>query len=106
VVRTCDKHAGVAKLYGEAQQAIAAGDMAAAKTKLEQVIASDPAYRKAKAQLDEIVAKKKPAVDKEDTSAPPPISRPPSLTETPRPRQPHSWCGHPTKSMASLRSSR
>jgi len=71
VVRTCDKHVGIAKLYGEAQQAIAAGDMAAAKTKLEQVIASDPAYRKAKAQLDEIVAKKKPAVDEEDTSAPP-----------------------------------
>lgn len=63
VTITCDTHSGLSKLYSEAQAAIAAGDLATAKDKLAQVVASNPAYRQAKQQLDEINAGKKPAPD-------------------------------------------
>jgi len=70
VVRTCEMHAGVAAIYQDAQKAIATGDLKAAQDKLSQVVAADPAYRKAKAQLADIEAKKKPSVDTDDTSKP------------------------------------
>jgi len=76
-VQTCEKHAGIATPYAEAQQAIAAGDLSAAQEKLTQVVAIDATYRKAKSQLDELKANKKPAVDLDDTSAPP-ASAPPA----------------------------
>jgi len=70
-VRTCDKHAGVAAVYAEAQTAIAAGDLKTAQDRLARVVAVDATYRKAKAQLDEVKANRKPTVDEQDTSVPP-----------------------------------
>jgi hypothetical protein len=60
---TCDKHANVPPLYAEAQAALAAGDTKLAAAKLAQVLALDPAYRKAKEQAALIAKGGKPAPD-------------------------------------------
>lgn len=65
---TCDTHSQLPTLYAEAQTALAAGNTALAATKLDQVLALDPTYRKAKEQSDAIKKGEKPAPD---TSAPP-----------------------------------
>ncbi|PKQ15455.1 MAG: hypothetical protein CVT67_09555 [Actinobacteria bacterium HGW-Actinobacteria-7] len=67
ITRLCPRHAQLESLYQAAQQALAAGDMAAAKKALEQVVAIDPAFAKAAAQLDTIAGGGKPAPD---TSSP------------------------------------
>jgi len=72
VVRTCDEHAKIAVLYQDAQKAIATGDIQTAQAKLAEVVAADPAYRKAKSQLADIDSKREPVVDKDDTSKPAP----------------------------------
>lgn len=68
-VITCEEHGGLATLYDQAQQAIAAGDLTTARERLATVIATDPTYRKAKAQLDAIDAGQTPDVDAGDDSA-------------------------------------
>jgi len=62
-VETCDLHAKLAKLYDDAQKAIAAGDVEGAKAALTQVLKLDVTYRAAGTQLADINAGKKPAVD-------------------------------------------
>lgn len=62
-VITCETHGSLGTLYDEAQRAIASGDLTTARERLATIVASDPTYRKAKAQLDEIDAGKTPAVD-------------------------------------------
>lgn len=61
--RTCDKHSKLADLYAAAQEAITKGDLKSASEKLKQVVAEEPTYRKAKTQLDTIVAGKTPTPD-------------------------------------------
>ncbi len=63
VVVTCDKHAKAPTLYAEAQTALAAGDTKLAASKLAQVLALDPTYRKAKEQAASIAKGGKPAPD-------------------------------------------
>ena len=53
----------VAALYAEAQAAIGAGNLTLAQSKLDAVIALEPAYGKAKAQSDAIKAGKKVTPD-------------------------------------------
>lgn len=70
VVKTCDEHAAVLPLYEQAQVAIADGDLKTAEEKLAQVVAADPAFRKAKSQLDSVKAGQEPAVDNEEPAPP------------------------------------
>lgn len=70
VVRTCEQHAGLVTLYQDAQKAIAEGDLKAAKDKLTKIVESDPAFRKAKEQLDKVTAGEKPEVDNEQPAPP------------------------------------
>jgi hypothetical protein len=67
VIVTCEKHTKVAKLYAEAQDALAVGDTKLAATKLAQVLAIDSGYRKAKEQADQIAKGGKPAPDTSST---------------------------------------
>ncbi|MEI8082765.1 MAG: hypothetical protein WCI74_13075 [Actinomycetes bacterium] len=67
---TCDRHSGLATTYAEAQAALAVGDIKLAATKLDQVLAVDPTYRKAKAQSDAIKKGQKPAPDTNTPSTP------------------------------------
>lgn len=60
---TCDTHGGLASLYDAAQKAIAAGDLDAARAKLETVLAKNPAYKNASAQLDDIKNGRTPTPD-------------------------------------------
>jgi len=62
-VETCDLHTKLAKLYDDAQKAIAAGDLEGAKAALTQVLKLSATYRKAGTQLADINAGKKPAPD-------------------------------------------
>lgn len=62
-VITCSTHGDVGKLYESAQEAIAAGDLAAAREMLATVVARDPAYGKAKEQLAAIDAGQPPSAD-------------------------------------------
>lgn len=63
VTKTCDRHLKLEALYSSAQSDIASGDLVAAQKKLADVVAIDPTFRKAKTQLDQIVAKKRPSPD-------------------------------------------
>lgn len=60
---TCDKHKRLEELYAQAQAAISASDLAAARLKLAEVVKADAAFRRAKAQLDAIDAGQKPTPD-------------------------------------------
>lgn len=62
-IETCDLHKKLAALYADAQKAIAAGDLAAAKKSLTELLKLDPAYRSAGKQLADIDAGKKPTAD-------------------------------------------
>lgn len=77
VTVTCDKHKQLPILYADAQTALAAGDTKLAATKLAQVIALDPTYRKAKEQSDSIAKGGKPAPD---TTPAPNVVTPPPVT--------------------------
>jgi hypothetical protein len=60
---TCEKHKALEALYAAAQKAIAAGDLAAARAKLAEVLGLDANFRKAADQAAQIDAGKKPAPD-------------------------------------------
>lgn len=62
-VITCDEHSDLGSLYDQAQAAIESGDLAKARELLASVVATDPSYRKAKAQLDAIDAGQQPERD-------------------------------------------
>jgi hypothetical protein len=63
VTVTCDKHRALEQSYAAAQAALAKKDFATAKTELEKVVKVDATFRKAKQQLDDIVAGRKPEPD-------------------------------------------
>lgn len=65
---TCPRHQLLEKLYAEAQAAIGAGDLKTAQAKLEEIVKSDKAFKKAAQQLADVKAGKKPTPD---TSADP-----------------------------------
>lgn len=67
---TCDRHKKLENLYAAAQASIAAGDLASARSKLDEVVKSDPLFKKAQQQLDQIQAGKKPLVDGASGSTP------------------------------------
>jgi len=69
VTRICEQHAKLEALYKQAQAAVKAGDISAAKKALAAVVAIDKAYGKAQDQLDQIVAGKKPKSDQNPPSA-------------------------------------
>lgn len=56
----CDRHAKLEALFGEAQEALEAGELAKAEAKLAEIVALDPEFPQAKKQLDDIKAGKKP----------------------------------------------
>lgn len=58
---TCAKHVALAKVMAEAKKALDAGDLATAKTKLEQVLADDPGNADAAALLAKADGSKAPA---------------------------------------------
>lgn len=62
-VVTCDQHGDIGKLYAEAQDKIAKGDLEGARESLAAVVQRDPTYRKAKEQLDQIDKGTKPTAD-------------------------------------------
>ena len=70
VVQTCPQHTELVALYEEAQKAIAEGDLKTAQDKLSTIVASDPAFRKAKTQLEKVKTGEKPAVDNEQPAPP------------------------------------
>jgi len=82
---TCDTHAQLPKLYGEAQAALASGNMQLAASKLAQVLALDPAYRKAKEQADSIAKGGKPAPDTGQQPSSPTTSTPPPPVDPEKP---------------------
>jgi hypothetical protein len=86
VIVTCDKHTQLQTLYGEAQAALAAGNIKLAEAKLAAVLAIDPTYRKAQQQTDAIKKGTKPTTDS---------SNPPSTTPTTTP-DPQNPGGNPT----------
>lgn len=59
-VITCDDHGGLASLWDRAQAAIAAGDLVAARERLQAIVDQDSTYRNAKQQLDDITAGRTP----------------------------------------------
>lgn len=63
IKRVCAKHEQIAQLYSDAQAALAKGDTATAKKKLEQVVALEATFGQASTQLDTIAQGKKPAPD-------------------------------------------
>lgn len=69
-VETCDLHAKLAKLYADAQAAIRAGDLEAARSSLTEVLKLDATYRKAGTQLADIDAGKKPGADSTNAGQP------------------------------------
>jgi len=60
---TCPDHQNVGSLYGEAQKAIAAGDLKTAADKLKAVLALNPSYKNASSQLSDIDGGKTPTPD-------------------------------------------
>jgi len=63
VTRTCDRHRKLEALYAAAQLDITKNDLAAARAKLAQIVASDAGFKRAQQQLEQIDAKKKPTPD-------------------------------------------
>jgi hypothetical protein len=63
-IRLCDRHARMEDAYARAQRALAARDFRAAEKDLASIVAVDPTYRQAAAQLDAIKKGKKPKPDK------------------------------------------
>ncbi len=60
---TCDRHKHLEDLYAQAQAAILAADLDAAKAKLAEIVKQDAAFKRAQAQLDAIQAGKAPVPD-------------------------------------------
>lgn len=80
VTVTCDRHKKLEALYAAAQADITKGDLAAAKLKLAEIVATDSAFRLANKQLSDINAGKKPSPDSGAATRP---SSP--TTTTPKP---------------------
>ncbi len=78
--RVCDKHVRLEALYAEAQAAIAAGDLDAARAKLAQVTAEDPRFRSAPEQLQQLERGQKP---KPDADSDTPASKPATVAPKP-----------------------
>ena len=86
VTRTCDRHRKLEALYAAAQLDIIKNDLAAARTKLAQIVASDAGFRRAGQQLKQIDARKKPTPDTggtQITTKPGTGSRPTTSAPTP-----------------------
>jgi hypothetical protein len=79
--RTCERHLALERLYDEAQDLIAKGDLKAAAKKLAAINADDPAFRRAKEQADAIAAGKKPASDRTPPRTPSPTAPKPDVGE-------------------------
>ena len=62
-VVTCGRHRELERLYAAAQTAISKGDLASASSKLAEVVALDPRFRRASSQLDAIKAGRTPSPD-------------------------------------------
>jgi hypothetical protein len=77
---TCDRHKRLESLYADAQAAILAADLAAARLKLAEVVKTEPQFRNAQRQIDAIDAGATPAVDK---GAPKTPGSPGSVTPAP-----------------------
>ena len=60
---TCDRHKRLEALYGEAQAAIIASDLKTARTKLAEIVTTEPTFKNAQQQLDAIDEGKTPTVD-------------------------------------------
>lgn len=59
----CDLHSKLEDLYADAQKHIEKGDLEAARASLSELLKLDPTYRRARAQLTDIEAGKKPTID-------------------------------------------
>jgi hypothetical protein len=66
---TCDRHKRLEALYAQAQAAILAGDLTAAREALAEVVKTEPQFRNAQQQIDAIDEGRTPVVD---TGAPKP----------------------------------
>lgn len=75
--RTCDRHLALEALYAEAQVALAAGDTKLAETKLAQIVADDPTFRRAAQQKDAIARGEKPGSDDSTVTPQPPTTTDP-----------------------------
>jgi hypothetical protein len=60
---TCDRHKRLEALYAQAQAAILAGDLVAARTALAEIVKTEPQFRSAQVQLNAIDAGQTPVVD-------------------------------------------
>jgi len=76
---TCERHKRLETLYAQAQAAIIAGDLTAARSALAEVVKIEPQFKNARQQIDAIDAGIPPVVD---TSATKPSA---SATTTPAP---------------------
>lgn len=94
ITTVCEKHARAAELYEAAQKALAAGDLDAAKAKLEQVAELDADFRSTKSQLD---AMGKGSTPNPDTAAAPTV---PSSPATPSTQPAPSGTSAPSESLA------
>ena len=65
---TCPLHLKAEALYAEAQAAILASDLEAAKAKLAEIVALDATFRRARSELDAINAGKTPVPDTGSTT--------------------------------------
>lgn len=65
LTRVCPKHEQIAALYGEAQVALQEGDSKTARSKLEQLVALDPSFAKARTQLDQLKSGETPQPDRD-----------------------------------------
>lgn len=80
---TCDIHLKVEELYAKAQADMAAGDLKAARAKLDELLALDPKYRNAKDQRDAIDAGETPPPPGGSGSVTPPGTPAGTTTGTP-----------------------
>lgn len=76
--RTCDRHLALEALYSEAQVALAAGDTMLAETRLAQIVADEPTFRKAAQQREAIKRGEKPAPDDSSVT---PTPTPPTASD-------------------------
>ncbi len=78
--RVCDMHARLEALYAEAQRALAAGDLDAARSRLTSITAEDPSFRKASGQLRLIERGEAPPPDADRDT---PVSKPATVAPKP-----------------------
>lgn len=76
-VITCERHARLAALRAEVEKALKAGDLAAARVSLEEIVELDPSDGGSAAKLQQVVAGKKPTSG--STDDPPDDDRNPNV---------------------------